>query len=180
MEKLYVLAGKARNGKDTVTDILEEIYTLKGKKVLKLSYGVYPKYYTKKLFGWDGKDETKPREILTEVSMKARKINPNYMIRRMEEDINILKEYSDIIIITDARMIEEIEMPKEKFKCTKVVKVERPNFESPLSEKQQTHILETSIDNYTNYDYIIKNDSDIEGLKEKVNIMVAHLESEAE
>jgi len=179
MEKLYVLTGKARNGKDTITDILENIYKKKDKKVLKLSYGAYPKYYTKKIFNWDGKDETKPRDILTEVSMNARKLNPNYMIRRMEEDINILKENADIIIITDARMIEEMDMPKEKFKCTKVIKVQRPNFESPLSKDAQNHILETSIDNYSNYDYLIQNDADLESLKTKVQKLVSQIESEA-
>ena len=179
MERLYVLTGKARNGKDTVTDILEKLYTDKGKSVLRLSYGAYPKYYVKELFNWDGKDDTKPRELLTEVSMYARKINPNYMIRIMEEDINILKEYTDIIIITDSRMIEEMEMPKEKFGCAKVIKVERPNFQSPLSAEQQTHILETSIDNYTNYDYLITNDSGLDELKEKVENLVWQIESEA-
>jgi len=178
MERLYVLTGKARNGKDTVTDILKKLYIDKGKRVLKLSYGAYPKYYVKKLFNWDGNDETKPRETLIEVSMYARKINPNYMIRRMEEDINILKEYTDIIIITDSRMIEEMEMPKEKFKCTKIIKVERPNFQSPLSTEQQNHILETSIDNYTNYDYLITNDSGLDELKEKVENLVSQIESE--
>lgn len=165
MEKLYVLSGKPRHGKDTVAKILEKIY--EGKKIIKLSYGVYPKYYVKEICGWDGKDETKPRTKLQEISLKAREKNPNYMVRRMEEDINILKDYVDIIIITDARLPEEVEMPKEKFNA-KTIKVIRTNFESPLTENEQNHILETSLDNYNNFDYIIKNDGDISSLFEKV------------
>lgn len=168
MEKIYIMAGKARNGKDTVSAMLDEIYTKKGKKVIKVSYGVYPKKYGKFLCNWDGNDETKPRTELQKISVESRKINPNYVVRRVEEDINILSDYCDIIIITDARMKEEIYNIKNKFKNAISIKVERPNFESPLTEEEKNHIIETALDNYDKYDYVIKNNSTIENLKQKV------------
>lgn len=165
MEKLFILSGKPRHGKDTFASLLEKNY--KNKKVLKLSYGKYPKYYVKEIFGWNGKDETKPRTKLQEISMKAREKNPNYMVRRMEEDINILKNYADIIIITDARLKEEVEMPKKKFKDAISIKIIRPDFISTLTKEEQSHILETALDDYSNFDYIIKNDGDILKLEKK-------------
>lgn len=165
MEKLYLLSGKARSGKDTVTQIIKNYY--KNKKVILLHYGFYPKNYVQLITGWSGSDEDKPRDFLNEIAMKAREVNPNYMVRRMEEDINILKDYADIIIITDARMEEEMEMPK-KFKETVTIRIERPNFESPLTKKQQNHIVENALNNYHKYDYVISNDGDLDDLKTKV------------
>ena len=169
MKKLFLLTGKARNGKDTVADMIEGYY--KNKKVVKLSYGAFPKNYVKLLTDWDGSDNSKPRDFLTEVSMRAREINPNYMVRRMQEDINVLKNYVDVIIITDARMLQEVEMPKN-FKETVTVRVERPNFDSPLTDNQQKHVLETTLDDYDDYDYVIINDGTLEQLRVKVEAIL--------
>ncbi len=168
MEKLYVLAGKARSGKDTMALFMENCLKEKGKKVIRLSYGIYPKYYAKLICNWDGKDETKPRSFLQKISVESRDINKGYVTRRMEEDINILKDYFDVIIITDSRLKEEVEMPKEKFKNVITIKVTRPNFKSPLTKKQQENIIETALDNYNNYDYIMENSGTLEEFKEKI------------
>lgn len=172
MEKLYVLAGKARNGKDTVADMLEKKYKENGKKVIKLSYGVYPKFYGKLICDWDGNEETKPRTELQEISSEARSVNPGYMVRRMEEDINILQSYVDIMIISDSRMPEEVDMPKEIFKEAVTIKVERPNFESPLTLKEQQNIVETALDNYDKYDLTIINDGTLKELEDKVDNLI--------
>ena len=102
MEKLFVLAGKARSGKDTTALIIEEYYN--DKKVIKRMYGKWLKDYAMMISDWSGSDEDKPRALLQELGVKSREINPGYTIRRMEEDINILKDYFDVIIITDTRM----------------------------------------------------------------------------
>lgn len=172
MEKLYVLAGKARQGKDTVAEIMEDFYKKQGKKVIRLAYGTSPKQYGKILSNWDGKDETKPRTLLQEIAIESRKVNPGYIVKRMEEDINILSNYFDIIIITDSRMPEELAMPKEKFKESVFIKVTRPNFISPLKPSEKTSIIETSLDNYEDYDYIIENEGTLEELRIKVEKLI--------
>ena len=166
MEKLFILAGKARSGKDTTADIIEKYY--KDKKIIRRMYGRWLKDYAMMLSDWSGNDEDKPRSLLQELGVKSREINPNYTIRRMEEDINILKDYFDIIIITDARMINEITMPKEKFKETVTIKIERPNYESNLSKKEKANITETALDNYNDYDYKVINDGSLEDLETKI------------
>ena len=164
MEKLYVLAGKARCGKDSVANIIEKYYS--NKKVTKLMYGQWVKDYASMIYDWDGSEEDKPRTLLQDISIKSRSVNPGYTIRRMEEDINILKDYFDIFIITDARMPEEVTMPKEKFNAI-TIKIERPNYESALTKKEQRHPTETALDHYDNYDYKIINDSTLDDLEKK-------------
>lgn len=166
MEKLYVLAGKARSGKDSTCDFMKEYF--KDKKVITLMYGAWIKDYAQMLSDWDGSDETKPRELLQKIAVDSREANPGYTIKRMGEDINILKNYCDIIIITDARMPEEVMMPKEKFKETVTVKVVRSNFETSLTEKEQQNITETALDDFDDYDYTLVNDGTLDDLKEKV------------
>ena len=175
MEKLFVLAGKARSGKDSAADIIEGYYN--DKKIIKLMYGCPIKHYAKILSNWDGSEETKPRTLLQEIGVESRKINPGYTTRRMEEDINILKKYFDIIIITDTRMKDEIIMPKQKFKETVTIKLVRDNFESELSKNEQKNITETALDNYNDYDYIVHNSGTLEDLKQKIIKIIESEES---
>ena len=166
MEKLFVLAGKARSGKDTTADFMEKYYN--DKKIIRLMYGAGVKVYATLLSSWDGSEEDKPRELLQKIAVESREVNPDYTIKRMEEDINILRDYCDIIIITDARMPDEVLMPKEKFKEAVTIKLERPNFESPLSLSQQKSLTEVALDDFNNYDYIISNDGTLEDLDRKI------------
>lgn len=172
MEKLFVLAGKARSGKDTTADIIENYY--KDKKVIRRMYGRWLKDYAMMISDWSGSDEDKPRSLLQELAVKSREINPGYTIRRMEEDINILKDYFDIIIITDTRMKNEIVMPK-KFKEAITIKVERPNYESALTDREKANITETALDSYSDYDYKIINDGTVTELEVKVTKLLKEL-----
>lgn len=166
MERLFVLAGKARSGKDTTADYMEKYY--KNKKIIRLMYGSGVKIYATLLSDWDGREESKPRELLQKIAVESREVNPNYTIKRMFEDINILKDYCDVIIITDARMPEEVLMPKQKFKEAVTIKIERPNFESPLSASQQKSLTEIALDNFNDYDYIVSNDGTLEDLDKRI------------
>ena len=61
--KIFLIAGKARSGKDTLSDFLIEELE-KNNKVCRLQISGYLKYYIMKYFGWDGREETKPRDLL--------------------------------------------------------------------------------------------------------------------
>ena len=76
------------------------------------------------------------------------------------------KKYFDVIIISDARFVEEINCIKEKYLNTKVINITgRTN---KLTEIEKNHITETALDNYDLYDFKIENTSSIEELEEKV------------
>lgn len=167
--KIFIIAGKARNGKDTVANMIKEIY--KDKKVINLSYGSYIKMYAKNISDWDGSDETKPRKLLqtlgTEVIRKN--IDEDFFIKRLCDDIRVYSYYFDVITISDARFPKEIDTPKELFENVYTIKVNRPNYKSPLTNNEQNHSTETALENYDKYDYVIENDSTLEKLKEKVD-----------
>jgi len=162
LKQIFILSGKARSGKDTVAEIIEEFY--KDKKVIKLSYSYYLKDYLKRMNLYNEKN--KPRSLMQDFGQNLlRKIDNNFLINRLLEDIEVFSYFYDIIIVTDARMKNEIIIPKEKYENVKTIRIVRDNYDNGLTEKEKENITETDLDNYNNFDKIIYNDSN---LKENV------------
>lgn len=164
--KIYILSGKAKSGKNLVSEIIEKYY--KNKKCISISYSYYLKDYVKRITGWNGNEETKPREMLQQIGIELikNKINDKLFINRVLEDISVFSYFYDVIIISDARLIEEIEIPKQKLNNVTTIRINR-DIDNKLTEKQKSHITETALDNYTNFDYIIDN-KDYETLEKEV------------
>ena len=178
--KIYVISGKARHGKDTVALDIKEIYEGKGLKVINLAYGSYIKEYAKRISNWDGAEETKPRELLQELGTDIirKKIDNDFFVRRICEDIRVYSYYFDIITISDARFPNEMEWPKKYFDDVINIRVIRDGYDSVLSEKEQKHLTEVALDEYNSYDYVIHNDGTLDGLKGKVLEVVRKVEHE--
>lgn len=176
--KIYIIAGKARHGKDTTALAIKKAY--KDKKLINLSYGSYIKMYAQNISDWDGKEETKPRELLQQLGTEIIRntIDKNFFINRICEDIKVYSHFFDVITISDARFPDEIEIPKKTFKDVITIKVIRNNFETTLNEKETKHATETALDEFNDYDYIIENDGTIEELEEKVEKLVKKVEHE--
>lgn len=170
MKRIYMIAGKARHGKDTTGSFIKEYYDAKGMKSINLQISYPLKYYASKVLDWDFSEETKPREFLQRVGSSIRsKMDERFFTNRLVEDIKVLFEFCDVIIISDVRMPIEFEEISSNFDDVKKVYINRPNFETMLSGTEQKHITETALDNYSDYDCIIKNDGSLEDLKNKVN-----------
>lgn len=171
--KIIILSGKARSGKDTSLEILKKKYEKNGLKVISLFYASYIKEYAKKISDWDGYDETKPRTLLqvlgTDIIRNT--IDEKFFINRIIEDIKVYSKFFDVIIIGDARFIDEIEDIKNVFKNAVSVHIERED-KGLLNETQKSHITETALDNYKDYDYIIDNNGTIEELERKLEEMI--------
>ncbi len=166
--KVYLISGKARHGKDTIGNFIQEIYESKGLKVCRSQISKYLKVYIKDYFGWDGKEETKPRTLLQELGTDIirEKLNkPRFFIDRTIEDIEILGNFFDVMIITDIRLPLEITSIKERFDDVVTINIERINFESPLTDKQQHHKIENAMEDFKDYDYEVINDT-LEELKQ--------------
>lgn len=168
--KIFLICGKARQGKDTIASIIKENYESKRIKTISLSYSYYIKDYAKRIIGWDGSEETKPREFLQFIStdLIKNKIDKNFFVRRMIEDIKVFSNYYDIIVIPDVRLRSEIDMIREEFEDVCAIHVERTNFESELTLEQKQHYTEIDLDSYDNYDYKVINDGSLEDLKTKI------------
>jgi phosphomevalonate kinase len=160
--KIYIISGKAGSGKDTVADILKD--NLKGKTII-ISYASYLKEYAKNIVAWDGSSESKPRTFLQEIGDLVKSIDPNFLVNRILEDIEVYKHYYQNIIISDARFVSEIKCIEEKYNSLKLYVYGRDN---NLTDVQKKHNTETSLDGFKDYDYVINNNGTLEELKKKV------------
>lgn len=163
---VFIICGKARSGKSTVSEYINKYYQ---NKSINLMYAGYIKEYAKKITNWDGSEESKPRTFLQQLGTEIirNQIDENFFIKRMIDDIKIYSYFYDVITISDARFVDEIEEPRKHFK-TVAIKIEKENLVSELTEEQLKHKSENALNNYNNYDYIINNDSTLESLEQKV------------
>jgi len=176
--KIIIISGKARSGKDTIADMMKEIFDLKNIKSIKLAYADYIKDYTKNIIDWNGKDETKPRDFLQFLGtdLIRKNLGQDFFINRMIDDVKIYSYFYDVIIISDARLEREILLTKNNFEDVVSINIVRPNFVSELNSNQNKHITETGLDNYDSYDYKIINDGTLEDLNVKVSEFVSELD----
>lgn len=160
--KLFIISGKARSGKNEVSKIIEKYYS--NKKVITISFGYYIKDYAKRVSDWDGNEETKPRELLQQLGIELikNKINNKLFINRILEDIEIFSYFYDIIVVNDARLIDEIESLKVIYPNSISIRIVRNNYDNNLTNDQKSHLTEIGLDNYNDFDYIIENDYNLE------------------
>lgn len=171
--RIIILAGKAQSGKNLSANIIKQYYEKKNKKTVIISYAKYLKEYAKDITNWNGRETTKPRELLQQLGVELIKnqIDENMLINRIKEDIKVYEYFFDIIIISDARFKEEIENIKNK--NTVVIKIE--GNENKLTDEQKKHITETALDDYKEYDYIIENKSTKKELKKQIQKMMEEI-----
>lgn len=173
--QVILIGGKARSGKDTLADFLTENLEKQGKKVCKIQVGQYIKYYAMKYFGWDGEEETKPRDLLIELGTEIirKKIDPDFHIDRLIQDIKVLSYFYDTFVVSDIRFPVEIEKPKKEFDNVTTIKMIRNSDE--LNDAQKSHVTETGLDDFNSFDYVIENEGSLEELKEKAMKIVKEI-----
>lgn len=164
---IIVLSGKAKSGKNLVASYIKEYF--KENNCIEVAYAYYIKDYLKRMKKYDEQDKEKYRSLLQEfgVEFLQKEIDPIFLINRVREDINVFSYYYDVIIVTDARLINEIKMPKEEFERVITIRITIDK-DSPLTPSEQKHITETGLDDYLDFDYIIENNDSLEKLKNKV------------
>ena len=158
--KIYLVAGRAGSGKGEVAKIIKEYYLSKKRKPIITEYSKYLKLYANEILGWNG-EEPKPRKFLQElgVTIKENMDMPKMLVNRMIEDIKVYSLYYDVVIISDVRFPEEIEEMKKTFKDVYSIYVVNQFGQSELSLQEQTHVTETALENYSNFDVTITNDN---------------------
>lgn len=166
--KIIILSGKAQSGKNECASIIKNYYNDLGLKTVVISYASYLKMYAKEVLGWDCSESTKPRDFLQQVGVELikNKINPNMLIDRVIDDIKVYSYFFDVIVISDARFVDEISIVKDNFSNVSVIHVLGKN--NSLTDEQRVHSTETGLDNYSDYDFIINNDGSKEELRNKI------------
>ncbi len=167
--KIYMIGGKARNGKDTLAGFMQKHFEEQGKKTCIMHIGNYIKHFAIDYFGWDGNDETKPRTLLQQIGtdvIRVKMNKPNFFIDRLLQDIEVLDNFFDVAIVADVRLPIEFDTIKNIYPDTVKMSIKRPELVSELSSSEQKHITEVGLDNYSDYDYNIIN-KDLESLEQE-------------
>ena len=112
--KVFLISGKARNGKDTMANFNVDYYAKNNKKTVKTGYAKYIKMFATELTDWDGSEETKSeyRSFLQDLGTQVirQKMNrPDFFVKRIVEDIFVYENYVEAVIIADVRFPIEID-----------------------------------------------------------------------
>jgi len=158
--KVYIICGHAESGKTTFGKKLKEKLKENGYKpcLMQITKPLY--HYAEDYFEWNPRQDEKPREFLQKFGIdiiRDKLHKDNFLINRLIDDIEILSEFFDTFIITDARFPREIDILKQIFKDVIVIKIERDNYKNNLTEEQKLHTTEKEVDNIKDYKYLIKN-----------------------
>ena len=160
--KIFVIGGEAGSGKSTFGKYLREELKDYGYKpcVMHLTEPLYG--YARNYFKWDPNTDEKPREFLQKMGIEIIRDKlgkKDFLLKRAYEDIEILNNFFDTFIITDARLANEFKAIKSKYLDVVTIKLIRANYDDNLTEEEAQHITETEIANYKDFDYIIENSS---------------------
>lgn len=164
--KLYLICGKARAGKDTFAKLIKQEEEKNSKKVciLKLTAPLYR--WAEDYFNYDKEKDEKPRELLQtlgydilQLKLKKKDFLLDYLITTIE----VLDNYYDVGLITDGRLVHEIEVLKEKYPNIKTILLTNKK-DNKLTNKEKNHQTEIDLDDYQDFDYIVEN-KDMESLK---------------
>ena len=146
---IITVSGKARHGKDTFSNLLKDKLTQKGKRVLRIAYAEYMKYIATQYLGWDGRKNEAGRTLLQQLGTeKVRSKQPDFWVDNVIRLVNVLRSDFDYVIVSDCRYPNEIERWKDEGYEVIPVHVDRPGFESELTEEQKNHISETALDGH--------------------------------
>ncbi len=159
--KIILIAGKALSGKTELGGYLKELLSLKGLKVMQTEYSKYLKMYATEILLYDGDRKNKPRKFLQDTGSYIRENlkDEDFFVRRFKEDLRIYENYFDVIIISDVRLIHEIEeIKKSKYEIISIKIINRTG-KYDLDKEEAEHITEHELDSYVKFNYIIENES---------------------
>ena len=178
--KIYVITGHAKSGKTTFGNILRDKLKEYGYKpcVMQITNPLYS--YAENYFDYDPNRDPKPREFLQKMGIeiiKEKLGKKDFLLNRLYEDIEILSNFFDVFIITDARLINEFLSIKAKYDDVVSIKLIRKDYDDKLSEEEKNHITEKEISMYNDFDYIIEN-TGLDNLKEEAMEIIHNIEME--
>ena len=165
--KVCCISAKAQHGKDTAAESLKYYLENKGQKVLITHFADLLKFICIKFFNWNGLKDEAGRTLLQYIGtdiVGAKK--PEYWAEFIVSILRMFENEWDYVLIPDCRYPIEVETVSKSFK-TYVLRVERPNFDSGLTETQKKHASEVSMDNYA-FDAILYNDGTLDDFIGKV------------
>lgn len=190
--KLILVSGKKQHGKNTVANFLKVFGKDRGFNVVEMAFADPLKEAAEIIFRltpmqiWNGKEketldkrwDMTPREIMQKLGTEiGRNISPDVWVRNLcyriqEADFEKNCPNPTLVVVTDCRFPNEVELPKKILGNVSVVRVSRRDMPSTPFDN---HPSETALDEYTGWDYFIANDSGMDGLKDSVENLATFL-----
>lgn len=176
MTKFICISGKAQHGKDTSAGIFQRILDREyGKLTIIVHYADLLKYICTNYFGWDGNKDEAGRTLLQYIGTECiRKQDPNFWVNFVTTVIKFFDNTWDYVIIPDCRFPNELTGVVDAGFEMVHVRVNRPDYVSPLTTQQQNHRSEVALDN-TKYDYLLVNTT-IAKLEDQIKTVCEELE----
>ena len=161
VDKIIIFSGKQYSGKDTAAKImLNKMPTFKRcamGDIIKLTYGEKMSLTPEEI----EKNKAQYRPDLIELGNWGRAQDPDYWLKKIiEQDGNI--------IVTDVRVPHEYEVFKNAGAITIRVEATRETRSQRGTLVGEKDITEVGLDNITDWDFVIDNNSDYEHLKKQV------------
>ena len=167
-DKIIIFSGKQYSGKDTLAKILlenmPEYHRCAMGDIIKLEYGRQHNLTYEEI----EKNKARYRQGLIDLGNWGRSQSDDYWLKK------IIAENGNIMV-TDVRVPFEYETFKKAGAIAIRVECPRENRAQRGELIGENDITETGLDNITDWDYIIKNDSDYETLKEKAYKLIEDL-----
>lgn len=159
---VFLVAGKARAGKDTFAKVLKNMLENRGKRVLITHYADLVKWYCKQYFDWNGEKDVNGRTLLQLVGTEIfRRDNPDYWVNHVIQGVFYSQSNWDAVVIPDCRYLNEIDKSKWQkvidYCQVHTIKITRPTNKDGLTVAQRNHSSETELDNFNSFDYIVPN-----------------------
>lgn len=143
-----------------------------GYKTHKTAFAKHIKDILVEYYNWNGEKTEKFRTLLQELGTDTirKKLNkPFFHCQRTMENIESVQGDFDYFFIPDARFPNECYFAKSYFPDKVVhIKINRTNFSSPLTKEQRNHSSEVSMNNFTEYDYILNSESGLDNLEKEI------------
>lgn len=157
--KVVLIAGGAGSGKTYLGKKIVEFAKEQGLRALQTEYSKYIKMYAHEILGYDGNSENKPRSFLQNTGSFIREDlkDRTFFIRRMLEDFRIYEKYFDIVVISDVRLLQEIEEMVESPYDIITILVRNEHPQRGLTEEEKNHVTEHEFRKYLDYSYVVNN-----------------------
>lgn len=174
--RVFVISGKAQNGKDTVADMIKnEIDFTTDRQTLIIHYADLLKYICRQYFGWDGVKDEYGRSLLQRVGTDVvREQSPDFWVSFVASFLTLFKNEWDYAVIPDCRFPNEIDFLKDAGLDVTHIHVERPGYDNGLTEEQLRHPSETALDG-VEPDVTIVNNGSLAQLRHAVDNFVKEI-----
>lgn len=171
--KIILISGQAGSGKTKLGELIIKYAEERNLRAIQTEYSKYLKLFAKEVLGYDGSRENKPRKFLQDLGSFIRYDlgDEHFFTRRMLEDFSVYETLADIVVISDVRLIKEIEdIKNSRYKNVVTIKIKNYHSEYELTEEEKNHITERELEDYDKFDYIIENKSlvDLENFAKKI------------